>query len=311
VTQLSPPKQVQAIERPPTADLLILAVALTAVSTSGPLMAAITAPALAIAFWRNALGAAALTPFALWRHRSEFGRLGRFEWLAALAAGLALGGHFAAWCTSLTMTSVASATAFVAGQPIFAAFIARLRGETVSRRAWLGILIACAGVVALSGSDLQVSGRAFAGDLLALVGGALAAVYMSFGAKVRQTVSLTPYAVICYSAAAVVLAIGATASGQSLSGMSADSWIKILTLTATAQLLGHTLFNRVLKTTSATVVATLILIEVPAAALIAAIWLGQVPSWTAIPGAALILAGLAVVTTTGRQTSVPPEDPLL
>jgi drug/metabolite transporter (DMT)-like permease len=165
--------------------------------------------------------------------------------------------------------------------------------------------------VALSSSDLQVSGRAFAGDLLALLGGALAAVYMSFGAKVRQTVSLTPYAVICYSTAAVVLAIGAVTSGQSLSGMSADSWIKILALTATAQLLGHTLFNRVLKTTSATVVATLILVEVPAAALIAAVWLGQVPAWTAIPGAALILAGLAVVTTAGRQTSVPPEDPLL
>ena len=163
--------------------------------------------------------------------------------------------------------------------------------------------------MALSSSDLQVSGRAFAGDLIALVGGALAAVYMSFGAKVRQTVSLTPYAVICYSTAAVVLGIGAVASGQSLSGMSADSWIKILALTATAQLLGHTLFNRVLKTTSATVIATLILVEVPAAALIAAIWLGQVPSWTAIPGAALILAGLAVVTTAG-QPSVPADDPL-
>jgi drug/metabolite transporter (DMT)-like permease len=308
---VSSPEQIQAIKRPPTADLLILAVALTAVSASGPLMAAITAPALAIAFWRNALGAAALTPFALWRHRSEFGRLGRGEWLAALAAGLALGGHFATWCTSLTMTSVASATAFVASQPIFAALIARFRGEAVSRRAWLGILIAVAGVVALSSADLQVSGRAFAGDLLALVGGALAAVYMSFGAKVRQTVSLTPYAVICYSTAAVVLGIGAVASGQSLSGISTDSWIKILALTATAQLLGHTLFNRVVKTTSATVIATLILVEVPAAALIAAIWLDQVPSWTAIPGAVLILAGLAVVTTASPKTSVPAEDPLL
>jgi drug/metabolite transporter (DMT)-like permease len=51
----------------------------------------------------------------------------------------------------------------------------------------------------------------------------------------------------------------------------------------------------VIKTTSPTVVSLCILLEVPAAALIAALWLGQVPSWAMVPGAVLILAGLAVV----------------
>jgi drug/metabolite transporter (DMT)-like permease len=275
--------------------MVTLAVAIAAVGTSGPLIAATAAPALAIAFWRNVFGAAALTPFTLWKHLGELRALNTAQWLTTLAAGVALGLHFSTWTPSLTMTSVASATAFAAAQPIFAAFIALLRGEHVSRRAWLGIVIAVAGVVALSGVDLRLSVRAFSGDLLALLAGALAAIYMTFGAKVRQTVSLTPYAVVCYSTAAIVLAGLAMATGEHLSGLSGNAWIKILALTAGAQLLGHTLFNRVLKTTSPTVVSLCILLEVPTAALIAALWLGQVPSWAMVPGAVLILIGLVVV----------------
>lgn len=279
--------------------MAVLAVAVAAVGTSGPLIAATAAPALAIAFWRNVFGAAALTPFTLWRHLGELRAMNGAQWLSSLAAGVALGLHFSTWTPSLTMTSVASATAFAAAQPIFAALIALLRGEHVSRQAWIGILVAVAGVVALSGVDLRLSVRAFSGDLLALLAGALAAIYMTVGANVRKTVSLAPYAVVCYSTAAVVLAGLATLTGEHLVGMPGNAWIKILGLTAGAQLLGHTLFNRVLKTTSATVVSLCILLEVPAAALIAALWLHQVPSWSMVPGAVLILAGLAVVTVGG------------
>jgi drug/metabolite transporter (DMT)-like permease len=271
-------------------------VAVAAVGTSGPLIAATAAPALAIAFWRNVFGAGAIAPFALWRHLGELRAMTKTQWLLTLAAGISLGLHFATWTPSLTMTTVASATAFAAAQPIFAAFIALFRGEHVSRRAWTGILIAVAGVVALSGVDLRLSVRAFSGDLLALLAGALAAIYMTFGANVRKTVSLAPYAVVCYSTAALVLAGLAFATGEHLGGLSGNAWIKILALTAGAQLLGHTLFNQVLKTTSPTVVSLCILLEVPTAAVIAALWLGQVPSWSMIPGAVLILVGLVVVT---------------
>lgn len=300
-----------AVHRPPTADIGLLAVAVAAVGTSGPLIAATAAPALAIAFWRNVFGTAALSPAALWRHRAELRGLRRAELLAAMAGGAALAAHFSTWTPSLSMTSVASATAFVAAQPVFAALIALLRGERVGSRAWTGILLALVGVVGLSVADLHISGRAFAGDLLALLAGALAAVYMTIGAKVRQTMSLVPYAVICYGTASVVLGVLAFCFGEHLTGFPAEDWVKILALTAGAQLLGHTLFNRVLKTTSATVVSVVILLEVPSAALIAWLWLGQVPSWLTIPGAAMILVGLVVVATVARTgPPVRPRSPV-
>lgn len=301
--------QTSAVHRPGRADLPILAVAIAAVGTSGPLIAATAAPALAIALWRTVFGAGALAPYALWKHAGELRAMSRSEWLAALGGGVALGAHFGTWTPSLNLTSVASATAFVAAQPVFAALIALVRGEHVPRRAWLGIMVAVLGVVALSGADLRVSTRAFGGDLLALLAGALAAVYMTFGAKARKTLSLAPYAVICYSTAAVTLLAVDLVARERLVGLPANAWVKIAVLTLGAQLLGHTMFNRALKTVSATTVSVCILLEVPAASVIAWLWLGQVPSALAIPGALLILTGLTVVATTSGAAAEAVSDP--
>jgi hypothetical protein len=101
--------------------------------------------------------------------------------------------------------------------------------------------------------------------------------------------------VICYSTAAVTLLAIDLVARQRLAGLPADAWIKIAALTLGAQLLGHTMFNRALKTVSATIASVCILLEVPTAAVIAWLWLGQVPSALAIPGAVLILTGLTVV----------------
>ena len=120
--------------------------------------------------------------------------------------------------------------------------------------------------------------------------------------------SLPGYAPLCYGAASVFLITAACATGSALTGFSGNAWVKILALTALAQFLGHTLFNRVVKTTSPTVLSTAILLEVPGAAVIAAIFLHQIPSVWAIPGAVVILAGLFLVVTAGG-TSAAAGDP--
>jgi drug/metabolite transporter (DMT)-like permease len=296
---------ISAVHRPPKADAVILAVAVTAVGTSGPLIAAAQAPAMAIAFWRNAIATAVFAPYVAIRHRAELRSLTRRARLLALGSGLVLGAHFATWTPSAKLSSVASATAFAATQPVFAAMVARFLGHHVPRRAWLGIVVAFLGVILLSGVDFHASLRAFQGDLLALTAAAFAAVYMSLGAEVRKTMSLPVYALLCYGAASVFLIAMAFATGSALVGFSGDAWLKILALTVLAQFLGHTLFNRVVKTTSPTVVSTAILLEVPMAAVIAAIFLGQVPSVWSIPGAILILVGLVLVVTanSGRKAA--------
>ena len=90
-----------------------------------------------------------------------------------------------------------------------------------------------------------------------------AAGYVTVGAEVRRTVSTSPYTLLCYSLCAVLLAGTCLATGASFSGYSAKDWAQIVLLTILAQLLGHTLANVVLRTTSATVVSLAILLEVP------------------------------------------------
>jgi drug/metabolite transporter (DMT)-like permease len=291
-------------------DVLLVAVAVTAVATSGPLMAATAAPALAIAFWRNALGAGLIVPVALVRARDELRGLQRRERVLALVAGVFLAAHFATWVPSLTYTSVASATALVSTQPVWVALLARAQGVHVSRGVWGGIAVAMAGAVLLTGADVQVSGRALAGDLLAIAGGVFAAGYITAGAAVRRSVSTTTYTALCYSTAALLLLLVCLVGRQPLTGYAAADWLRLVAITLGAQLLGHSLFNVVLRSMSPTVVSMTILLEIPGAALIAALFLGQRPPLLALPAAALLLAGLALVIRDGSRNvepSVPVE----
>jgi drug/metabolite transporter (DMT)-like permease len=272
-----------------------MVIALAAVSTSGPLIAATAAPTLAIAFWRNAMASGVLVPWALVRNRFELLSLDRREWTLALGAGLLLAAHFSTWVPSLDFTSVASATALVATQPIWAAVIARRQGHVIPRRAWAGIGLAVLGAAVLTGVDFSVSRRALLGDALALIGGFFAAAYVAAGGEVRRSVSTTAYTTVCYLTAALALLVACLAGGQALVGYSGRAWVYLAALTVGAQLLGHSVFNRVLRTTSATVVSLSILFEVPGAAVIAYLWLHQRPHAWALPGLALLLAGIAVV----------------
>ena len=304
----APGKQRSALPvvgRPHGSDAVLLSVALVAVSTSGPLIAATAVPALAIAFWRNAMASGVLVPAVLLTCRDELRGLDRRELRLAALAGLLLALHFATWIPSLSYTSVASATALVATQPVWAALLSGIRGVPVGRAVWAGIGVAMSGALLLTGVDLRVSGEALFGDLLAILGGAFAAGYMVAGSEVRRSVSTTTYTALCYSMTALILLVVCVVGRQSLGGYAGIDWLKLLALTAGAQLLGHSLFNRVLKTTSPTVVSLSLLLEIPGAALIAAVFLGQTPPLMALPAAVLLVAGLALVIRTGSRGTTP------
>ena len=307
VTSTTDRSAAPAVGRPQGSDALLLVVALTAVSTSGPLIAAAAVPAMAIAFWRNALAAGLLLPAALLTARAELRGLDRREVRLAALAGLLLALHFATWTPALSYTSVASATALVATQPVWAALISGVRGVPVGRAVWVGIAVAVSGALLLTGVDLQVSGRALLGDLLAVAGGAFAALYMTAGSEVRRSVSTTTYTLLCYATCAALLLVVCVAFRQDLAGYAADDWAKLVALTLGAQLLGHSLFNRVLKNVGPTMVSLLILLEIPGAAAIAAVFLGERPPLLAVPAALLLVAGLALVIRAGRVETAPVE----
>ena len=280
---------------PPREDLLLLAVGVVCASTAGPLIAATTAPALAVAFWRNGLGAVAILPWALARSRQELRGAPTRVLCLALLAGAILAAHFGTYVPSLRYTSVASSAALVCSQTVWAGVFGRLLGERLPGLAWLGTAVALAGVLLVTGVDVSLSARALRGDLLALLGGLFGGAYIVAGGLVRRHLSTTAYTLTCYSSCAVLLLVVCLIAGQPLGGYAVGDWVRIVALTVLAQLLGHSLFNLVLRSTSPTLVSLATLFTVPLAAVLAALLLRQTPPLAALPALALLVTGVALV----------------
>lgn len=289
-------------------NALFAIVAVLGVSASGPLMASANAPAVAIAFWRNALGAATLAPFAAKQSRVGIGAMTAREWRLTALAGAMLAAHFATWVSALKLTSVAAATALVTTQLIWVVLIDRLRGVRPGAAALTGMTFATMGVLVISGFDFALSGQALMGDGLAIAGGLFAALYLQIGGEVRKQVSTTSYTFVCYGVCALLLLAGCVAWQQPLTGYSAPTWLAIIAVTVCAQLLGHSLFNHLLAVMSPRLISLIILFEVPGAALLAAVFLSQTPAWGVYLGLALMMSGLIIVTLARRR---PATEPLL
>jgi drug/metabolite transporter (DMT)-like permease len=297
--------------RPDLVTVAVLAVAVSAVSSSAPLIVYAAAPALAIACWRNAFAVLVLAPVAVGTRRAELtrlaGRAGRRTLLVCLLAGVALATHFGTWVPSAKLTGVAAATALVATQPIWQGLIALGQGRRLPRPVWAGIAIAVCGAVLATGADIGFSRSAFVGDLLALAGAVAAAAYTALGERARASTSTTVYTTICYGTCAVLLGGLCLLAGVPLGGYPASAWLAILALTAGPQLLGHSMFNFALRRVSAPTISVLVLLEVPGAALIGWLWLGQLPRLGQLPGLALLVLGVAVVVLGARRGRKPAE----
>lgn len=291
-----------------TLTLLLVATGVVAVSFSAPIAATTAAPALAVAFWRNAFGSLAVVPWTALRRRDEVRQLLRNDrrvLRTAVLSGAALALHFGLWIPSLRMTSVTASTALVATTPLWTLAADALAGRRPSRGVVLGVVCAFAGVVVITGFDAASSSRALLGDALALGGGAAAAAYTLLGSSVRRTTSTATYTSVAYTVCALLLLPVSLMGRQPLVGYSARTWIELAALTLTAQLLGHSLLNRALRVASATTVALAILLEVPGASLLAWAFWGQQPPASTVPGALLVLLGLGVVVrarTLGRRS---------
>ena len=293
-------------------NFVLAAIAILGVSASGPLMAYAAAPALAIGFWRNALGAAVIAPFNWRRTLRELGGLDRRGRVTLAFAAVMLAGHFATWILALKYTTVAAATAMVSMQVVFVVVVDRLRGVKVQRRVLIGMAVAIAGVLVITGVDLGISVRALSGDLLGLAGGLTAALYLLAGSSVRETISTTSYAVGCYGLCAAFMGAVCLLMRDDLVGFDQQTWLAIVGVMVCAQLMGHTILNHLLSVMSPTLISTLLLLEVPGAALLAGWFLGQRPEVGVFVGLAVILAGLIVVTSARDQPEENvPEAPIV
>lgn len=251
-------------------------------------------------FWRNLVGALIMIPFAFargeWKTKAQ---LNAIRW--SILAGTLLATHFICFFWAMKLTSVATGVALTATQPIFAALFIKLAGGHIPKKSIGGMVIAFLSVVAITGIDLNISLRAFQGDLLAVFGGAVGAGYMIIGASAQKVISTSTFTTVCYSTCAILIYPVVLLTNSDLTGYSGTQWLLLAGLIIGAQFLGHTLFNFTLKRVSPAVVSLVVFFEVPVSALLAFAWLGQQPPAGTIPGIIGLLFGCTLFVLRSNQ----------
>jgi len=266
------------------------------------------APSIVIAAARLTLASLVLAGIVIIRHRSDLRALtGELLW-PALLSGFFLAIHFAAWITSLEYTTVASSVVLVTTTPLWVALVAPWAiNEPISRTVLIGMFLAMGGgvVVALSDSCTLVggalvcppladfvTGKAFWGDLLALVGAWTGAAYLIIGRRLREQLSLIPYIFLVFGMAAILLNVFMFLAGETPFGYSGETYLWFLLLALVPQLLGHSALNWALRYLPAAYVSISLLGEPIGSAVLAYFLLGEIPSMLTVFGAILIFAGV-------------------
>jgi drug/metabolite transporter (DMT)-like permease len=281
-------------------DIPFLILGVLGIGSSGPIIAKAIMPIPTMIFWRNLVGALMMMPFAFargeWKSKAQ---LNAIRW--SILAGTLLATHFICFFWAMKLTSVATGVALTATQPIFAALFIKLAGGHIPKKSIGGMVFAFLSVVAITGIDLNISLRAFQGDLLAVFGGAVGAGYMIIGASAQKVISTSTFTTVCYSTCAILIFPVVLLTNSDLTGYSGTQWLLLAGLIIGAQFLGHTLFNFTLKRVSPAVVSLVVFFEVPVSALLAFAWLGQQPPAGTIPGIIGLLFGCTLFVLRSNQ----------
>jgi drug/metabolite transporter, DME family len=226
----------------------------------------------------------------------------RWPLLALAGAAIGVAAYQLAFFAAVDDTGVAVGTVVALGSaPAMAGLLGWIAGGTRLTATWAAsTALATAGVVllVLAGSDARVS---LPGVLLALGAGAAYAGY-TVGSKRMLDLGHAPEAVMArtFGAGALLLSPVLLASGGGpLAGT--EGLLLALYLGAIPTALAYVLFARGLRAITAAETATLTLAEPLTAAALGAIVLNERPGALAVAGAALVLAGLAVLALPRRR----------
>jgi drug/metabolite transporter (DMT)-like permease len=262
---------------------------------------------LTIAFYRLLFTTILILPFVVFfkKTRDEIKKLPRKTFLIMIGIGFILAAHFAFWITSLSFTSVASSVILVTAHPILVGPVSHFFfKEKLSIINSVGIIISVVGVIILVTGNIQPGVETIdtlEGNILAILGGIMAGLYILGGRKIRKTVSVTSYAFIVYSISAIVLLFLCIVFNSRLVNISLTDFEIFIAMAIVAGLFGHTLYNWSLKHVRASVASVALLGE-PLGSTLWAILIpsiAQIPSNYTIFGGGIILLGIYL---TARKT---------
>lgn len=278
---------------------LALFISVFSVSFAAIFIVSCDAPALSIAFYRLLFTFLLILPFVLIyrKTRHELLNMPRSALLIMIGIGIILAAHFALWITSLEHTSVASSVILVTAHPLLVGPISHFfLKERLSAVNATGIVLSVVGVIILvyGNYGFATGLDTFEGNILAILGGIFAGLYILGGRKLRKTVSIGSYAFVVYAVGTIVLFVICLLFNAPVINLSLKDYGIIFLMAVVAGIFGHTLYNWSLEHVRASLASVVLLGEPIGSSLLAFAlpWIQQTPSYYTIIGGAIILSGI-------------------
>lgn len=251
-------------------------------------------PALVISAYRMLFTSLMLLIPVMSNSRNEFKKISKKEYGLCAISGIFLALHFASWISSVKMTTVANSTILVSCSPVFVAlanyFVTK---EKLNRKMAAGISMSLAGTIVIAmGSSGEAASNAMLGNVLAFLGAVFVAFYLVIGGIVRKNISAGVYVFIVYSVSAVVLFIICIASKTPVYPYSPKEFMLFIALAFFCSILGHTVYNYMVKYVSSTLISVSTLSEPIFASMMAMLIFNEVPSLYTLVGGIIIIAGI-------------------
>ncbi len=259
---------------------------------------------LAIAFWRVAITAIVWQVFAgVNRVRGKSNTITDRQRKLIILAGLFLCFHFATWISSLSYTTIASASFLILVQPLLIAVAAHLfLHEKLNRWNILGMILTVVGAGLICGGDLSLDRQHLFGDGLALLGAIGSTAYLFVARLARpdkpggeKGIALIDYLPNVYLVSAFGLLVINLVGGIPLVGYSSKTWLFLIVLAFIPTVIGHSLFNWAMRYLPAFTVNILVVGEPIGASILAYLLLSEIPSQGLIFGSLLMLVAVILI----------------
>lgn len=266
-------------------NILLLNLAMLAISTSGPLGRAITMPPVTTIFWRAVATVFILLLYCRW-HRHSLRIHSRRATLIIVGSGILLGLHWVTYFHALQLSNVAIGMLSLFTFPIFTAFIEPLLTKARFQPAHLFL-----GLLTLVGMYFLVPEIDPANTQFQAVGWGTLSAFCYALRNVLMKNQVTNYSgtvlmfyqivVICLMLSPMLLFLGP--------GDIAQQWQPVLLLALLTTVVGHTLFLLSFKHFSITTASIMSCTQPIFGILLGAIFLKEYPSWNTYLGGGIIL----------------------
>lgn len=276
------------------AHILLVWVVISILASSAAILTRFAdVPATSIGFWRVAGAAVVLLPWCIHTWRKE--GMPRILTFGAIAAGAALGIHFATWCWSIQNTTIANAALFVGLQPLIVPFISRaLIREKLTTGEYVGSFLALVGLVWIVSFQVTIAPDHLAGSLVALFSAAWCGLYLVLSRKYRSNHHIILFSWTVYVTAAIVQAIAAVILNGGIYVGDVNSQLALAGLVILPTVGGHTLAMYLLRHAKSQLLSLTVPAQFVLCTIAAMFIFGEFPAWSFYAGAVVILAGLFI-----------------